>query len=654
MQCPAVGAQCTGGVLLMSAGYWVPPINGSLAAVTASVNPDTVFYRCPPDACEVSSNGTIECAPGRDPTSPLCALCLPNHYLQGSSCVECPPAGLNWPLTILVALMLLALYTFTTVRSSRMWKTQSAYARVITPKGGAGRTPSAADAEVSAGTPTGSMTVLKVGVSYLQVMGFMKYFSIPWPSFATDMWTTSESSSSLPLGTSFVSCTLQTDFYTRFLIVSLAPAAAAVALLVLPAISRMRAQRAQPAPANAGGAVTQAGASRDVTGGSRVDGRGDGGGNANGGWTLYRTAVLIAAFLLYPSVTRVATQVLACSQPVEGRLYLEADFRVECGTPEHSAYVVVAVLVIVCFCLGLPMFTGFTLWKHRQAGTLSDDLTRKSMLFLYKEYRPEVVYWESVIMLRKAALAVTTTAVGAAQGHQAYVAMLVVLVCLVAQQTVRPFANESKGTLETLSLTVSAASLYLGILFTLGGLGDTGELVAVAALAIINFSFVALLVFTLVSGALTRVKTKRAGAGKQAAGESGSLSVTVDDVSHDSGNARTHKRGASHGNARGGASGGNTSSGASGSTDSDAAALNRRHRVRRMSQTRAGVELVDASQLGGATGSPHGQRDRSSDSGASGSQRATPHATGTRRAAPARKSSAVWMSNPLAGSEQQG
>ena len=112
--------------------------------------------------------------------------------------------------------------------------------------------------------------------------------------------------------------------------------------------------------------------------------------------------------------------------------------------------------------------------------------------------------------LPRFALAAAGTALaGSGRGHQAYVAVFVLGACLVAQVAVRPFKSRSQGRLETLSLLVSLVSLYLGQLFTLGGVGDVGTLVAVSAVVLVNLAFIVVVVRALATAAYAHCLAQR-------------------------------------------------------------------------------------------------------------------------------------------------
>ena len=108
-----------------------------------------------------------------------------------------------------------------------------------------------------------------------------------------------------------------------------------------------------------------------------------------------------------------------------------------------------------------------------------------------------------------------------ANGHQAYVALLVVFVSLGAHLVFNPYDSASQGRLETVSLTASGLALYLGLLYTLGGLGQTGAAVAGGTLICVHAAFLTLMVVSVVQRvwrlARRSIKQKRLGSSRASA-----------------------------------------------------------------------------------------------------------------------------------------
>jgi len=132
-------------------------------------------------------------------------------------------------------------------------------------------------------------------------------------------------------------------------------------------------------------------------------------------------------------------------------------------------------------------------YKQRKLATLR---CRQQWLFMSQGYREECCWWECVVILRKFCLSWAGAGMGsAAQGHQAFVALLVLVICLAAQLAAKPYVSHNQGRLETASLLASGGSLYLGLLWVLGGVSAAGQVAAAVAVVALNVAFVCVMVW---------------------------------------------------------------------------------------------------------------------------------------------------------------
>ena len=68
------------------------------------------------------------------------------------------------------------------------------------------------------------------------------------------------------------------------------------------------------------------------------------------------SAVLLLTFLVYSSVSSILFQTFACEHLEDGKLYLRADYRIECDFPKHETLQVYAVIMMIVYTLGIPVF----------------------------------------------------------------------------------------------------------------------------------------------------------------------------------------------------------------------------------------------------------------------------------------------------------
>lgn len=175
-----------------------------------------------------------------------------------------------------------------------------------------------------------------------------------------------------------------------------------------------------------------------------------------------------------------------------GVSYLREDFSVPCGTSRHNAHVLIAVIVLVAFCIGFPLATGVMLYRHYRAETLDQESTRKRLLFLLDGYKPERAYWESAVLMRKLGLVAIASVMRSDPSMQLYAGIALLLTASGVQLVGDPFEEPDEGRLENLSLFVGSVSLYAGLLFYLDGASEFWKELFGVLLVLANIGFVAL------------------------------------------------------------------------------------------------------------------------------------------------------------------
>ena len=130
VQCPTKESECTEIGLdapIVKPEYWrSDPTSPNLTVVP--------FYSCPfPNTCVGGNASTGRCSTGHDDTSPVCAVCSPEHVLQGEQCLPCPgytdDTGAIGPLAAVIAVagliyMLVVAYYLSRPALSKNTKTQ--------------------------------------------------------------------------------------------------------------------------------------------------------------------------------------------------------------------------------------------------------------------------------------------------------------------------------------------------------------------------------------------------------------------------------------------------------------------------------------------------------------------------------------------------
>ena len=186
---------------------------------------------------------------------------------------------------------------------------------------------------------------------------------------------------------------------------------------------------------------------------------------------------MVVAYLSYITLTKTVVNVLSCVDVHDSMdlgddsttAYWAMDTSLECYEGSHAA---LAALVgwptLFIFSLGFPVTVAFVLLNERNKHDMKREWLFESMGFMYRAYSGKYVFWESVIMLRKAVLAVIVVFSYSLGGNlQGLLGVCVLVLALYFQIVCGPFSSEFKdlNNYEGLSLLVSAMTFQSGLLF---------------------------------------------------------------------------------------------------------------------------------------------------------------------------------------------
>lgn len=161
-----------------------------------------------------------------------------------------------------------------------------------------------------------------------------------------------------------VSCTMDSDFYARLLVATLGPLVFVAMLATTYSIACAKYRRF----------------SLDEVGVVKIRQR-------------HLSILLLAAFLIYSSVSTTVFETFDCDKLDDGVDYLRADYRLHCTSTKHRIFMAYAVIMIMVYPVGIPCSLGVWLFKHRHALTSmgSEPDSVSCMLNLEGNIRPEKV-----------------------------------------------------------------------------------------------------------------------------------------------------------------------------------------------------------------------------------------------------------------------
>lgn len=165
------------------------------------------------------------------------------------------------------------------------------------------------------------------------------------------------------------------------------------------------------------------------------------------------TFVLFIGYM--PLITLAVTALDCYGTAVDGVRYLRADLSVACGMARHSTVQLGAWLVLLVVGLGFPLAVLAVLSRRGRV---------PSLRFLSGGYSVSHRWWESVVLVRKAAL-VMAASLATDAVSQVTLGVGALLLCVWLQGRSRPYASAMFNGLEMLSLMALALTAVVSLLY---------------------------------------------------------------------------------------------------------------------------------------------------------------------------------------------
>eukprot|EP00944_MAST-04C_sp_MAST-4C-sp1_P001464 g1464.t1 len=407
-ECPT-GAKCnkantTVERLQTESGFWRSGIS------------QVIFHKCLlPQHCP-GTNGTFEkdlqCATGH--TATLCAACLKGYKMVQDACKQCDEdfAYVPWLILYLLAYLTLLAYMKCSVTrkkeidASAMEKSADALSEMV----GTG----------------------KILISFLQIFTSLQLtMTIPWADSFKGMMDFFRIIT-IDLSNIFASveiCSFVSDFSSGFYAyMALLPTLSMVAVLAACTliICDMKKRTA-----------------------------------------YIRSAIKIiftVMFLLYPSLGGKIFSVFQCISVGEMQYFVES-MEMQCHTGQHAELVTIAVVFMVLYVLGIPLYILILLKNNR------DKLKNKKIIelygSLYSQYQEEYWYWEIIEMLRKVFLCGGLLTIAAGTSFQIVVALLVQFFYILLIERVMPYKHFHDDVVQLIGSIQLFLTLIAGLMLNL-------------------------------------------------------------------------------------------------------------------------------------------------------------------------------------------
>ena len=175
--------------------------------------------------------------------------------------------------------------------------------------------------------------------------------------------------------------------------------------------------------------------------------------------------------LLFPTLVKRSALMFSCREIGDG-VFLDEALDIRCFESDHvRAFMMTTVPGIIVYVIGFPVGLLYMLMRLKRRGALRHDgpnYDRRWVLrlgFLFAGYEEDFVFWESIVLARKALLSGAAVFL-AYRGTtvQVVVAILILFVCFAAQMKYQPLEHDWHDLMEERSLMASTLILIFCLL----------------------------------------------------------------------------------------------------------------------------------------------------------------------------------------------
>ena len=181
------------------------------------------------------------------------------------------------------------------------------------------------------------------------------------------------------------------------------------------------------------------------------------------------SAVLLLTFFVYSNVSSILFQTFACEHLEDGKLYLRADYRIECNSRKHEKLQVYAAIMIIIYALGIPAFYATLLFKNRDI--LRNDETSRNNCSrvlptsgLWRPYKPQVYYFETIECIRRALMVGVIVFFDPNTASQIAVTLMLAFTFVIVSESLDPYASRWNTWLSRTGHVVVFFTVYVALL----------------------------------------------------------------------------------------------------------------------------------------------------------------------------------------------
>lgn len=177
--------------------------------------------------------------------------------------------------------------------------------------------------------------------------------------------------------------------------------------------------------------------------------------------------VLLLTFLVYSSVSSTLFQMFACDELDDDKIYLRADYRIQCDSSKHHALQVYAAFMILLYTGGVPSLYAALLFRSRKVLIKidrEDDSTARSISALWAAYKPHRYYFELIECARRIMLAGILVFIYPNTATQVAVTLMMAVFFMVVYEVIAPYESRWDAWINRAGQAIVCTSVYVALL----------------------------------------------------------------------------------------------------------------------------------------------------------------------------------------------
>ncbi len=186
-------------------------------------------------------------------------------------------------------------------------------------------------------------------------------------------------------------------------------------------------------------------------------------------WHKHVSMVLLLTFLVYASVSSVLFKTFACENLEDGKNYLRADYRIECDSSKHKAFMGYAGFMILLYTVGIPAL--YVVLLFRDSDVLKREQPDREGLRriaptsgLWTPYKPSAYYFEVIECGRRILLTGVVVFIYPNTGAQIAITLLMAVVFAMVSEGMSPYASRWDAWISRMGHAVVCVSMYVALL----------------------------------------------------------------------------------------------------------------------------------------------------------------------------------------------